>query len=507
VAVRAEPAPPSLDLTAPPLDLPVESVTLGNGMRVVVSPMPSADRVVVAWVHRRAGYGAPDVPEGTARSFAEALSRRAAAASEALPGASGPVSLAYRTHPSASLFWTTVRPDELGTVIGSLAAAVRGFGRRDVAPSLAAREAPALPALLPWEALRYEGSWDPRRAALGAATDRRAAAGPQLALFRRLYTPAAASLVVTGPVEVSAVVAYAEHLLGPWRATAPGPSPRRPFRLDPDDVNVWVVEREGSALVEVRARLPLRAPDARGVAVARVACTLLEYRSGSRLFTRLRDEGALAYAFETTCEHADGVSSFDVTATLPAERVIPFVRELRASLASLAADGVREEELEAARSLLVWRERRRFATPVDRAFALAEAEGTGDHPGEAERAWVRSLRALTASAASAYLAAEVRMSRALLFVTGSPSVSPDPRAIVAAFRGAAGGPSDRHDEHPGERPAAHADGVGARGAVGADGDEAVTRGGDGHVGQEREAQAPGAGLRDLHPGDPVVERR
>jgi len=395
----------------------------------------------------------------------------------------------------------------MGTVVGSLAAAVRGFGRRDVAPLLEAHEAPALPALLPWEALRYEGSWDPRRAALGAATDRRATAGALLALFQRLYTPAAASLVVTGPEDVAAVVAYAEHLLGPWRGGAPVAPPRRPFRLDPDDVSVWRIEREGSALVEVRARLPLRAVDARGVAAARLACTLLEYRAGSRLFTRLRDEGGLTYAFETSCEHADGVSSFDVTLTLPTERVIPCVRELRASLASLATDALRDDELEAARSLLVWRERCRLAPPGERAFALAEAEGTEDHPGEAERAWVRSLRTLTAPAVSAYLAAEVRMSRALLFVAGSPAVSPDRRALTAAFGGSAEGASDRHDEHPGERPAAHANGVGARGAVGADGDEAVTRRRDGDVGQEREAQAPGAGLRDLHPGDAVVERR
>jgi zinc protease len=437
---RPPPEPPPLDLTAPPLDLAVQSVTLPNGMRVVVSPMPSADRVAVVWVNRRAGYAAPDVPEGTARAFAEALSQRATAASAALPGASGPVSLAYRTHPSASLFWATVYPEELGTVLGSLAVAVRSFGRRDVAPLLAVREAPTLPALLPWEALRYEGSWDPRRAALGAATDRRATAGSLLALFQRLYTPAASSLVVTGPVDVAAVVAYAEHLLGPWRGAAPGLSPRRPFRLDPDDVSVWMIEREGSALVEVRARLPLRAPDARSVAAARVACTLLEYRAGSRLFTRLRDDGGLTYAFDTSCEHADGVSSFDVTMTLPAARVIPCVRELRASLASLATDPLRDDELAAARSLLVWRERRRLATTSERAFALAEAEGTEDHPGEAERAWVRSLRTLTAPAVSAYLAAEVQMSRALLFVAGSPSAGVDPHAVVAAFRGAAAGP-------------------------------------------------------------------
>lgn len=504
---HAVPEAPPFDLTAPPLDLAVQSVTLRNGMRVVVSPMPSADRVVVAWVHRRAGYAAPDVPEGTARRFAEALSRRATAASEALPGSGGPVSFAYRTHPSASLFWATVHPDELGTVVGSLAAAVRGFGRRDVAPLLEAHEAPAFPALLPWEALRYEGSWDPRRAALGAATAQGASAGSLLALFQRLYAPAAASLVVTGPVDAAAVVAYAEHLLDPWRGAAPVAPRRRPFRLDPDGATVWLVEREGSALVEVRARLPLRAADARAVAAARVACTLLEYRAGSRLFTRLRDEGGLTYAFETSCEHADGVSSFDVTMTLPAERVIPCVRELRASLASLAADALRGDEFEAARSLLVWRERRRLATPFDRAFALAEAEGAEDRPGEAERAWVRSLRTLTAPAVSAYLAAEVRMSRALLFVAGAASVNPARRALLAAFGGAAAGPSDRDDEHPGERPAAHADGVGARGAVGADGDEAVTRRRDGDVGQEREAQAPGAGLRDLHPRDAVVERR
>ncbi|MFO0601819.1 MAG: insulinase family protein [Polyangiales bacterium] len=461
-------APPPLDDT-PSVDAPVERATLANGLRVAVSPMPESDRAVVAWVVRGAGYGADELPAGAARRLAEAVVRRASRASAALPGEHAPFVYAYRVHPGAALFWATLHPGEVGAAVASFAAAVQGFGESDVAPDAPAP--PALPPRAPWERLRYEGAWDPRLAALGDGAP--PPARSLAALFQRAYAPAAVSLVVAGAADGAAVRALAEGLLGPWRGGGGVARTHRPFRLAIPAAQVWSQEPPRTPFAELRARLALPAPDARALAAARVACTLLEYRSGSRLFTRLREAGGAAYAFDTLCEEGDGVYSIDVVLTVTPERAPAAARELRAALASLAAEGVGGGEFARARSLLARRERGRLDAAYDRAFALLEAEGDDDLRGELERPWLRALRAMTAAEASAWLAAEARAERATLFVRASAAMRLDAAAMAAAFPGAVAR-DDALDDDVARRA---------------------------HREPRPEREAPGAGLGDRQPRD------
>lgn len=428
--IEAPPEPrfvPSL----PALDVPVERVVLLNGLRVAVSPMPEADRVVLGWVVRGAGYG-DALPPGAAQKLAEAVAGRAERASRALPGEHEVVSLAWRAYPTAALFWTTVRPSDIGAVIASFAAAVRGLDACDFEPPRpSSTETTA--SLLPWERLRYDDGWNPRTAALGSTTPPSSRA--LLEHFHAVYSPTAVSLVAAGAVTPADVSAWATPLLGAWRGAAPRASVRHPFRVELPAAQVWRVEAPRTPFVELRARLALRTPDARAVAASRVACALLEYRSGSRLYARLREASGAAYAFDTVCEESGGVSSIDVAMTVTRAQSVDSAAVLRTVLASLAAEGVDGASFDATRSLLVRRERGRLDTPYDRAFALLEAEGEEALRGELERPWLRALRAMTAADVSAWLAAEARVERATLFVTAAAPVMPDAAAMAAVFPG------------------------------------------------------------------------
>lgn len=479
IAAGAEAPPPRDD--APAVDAPVARATLANGLRVAVSSMPASDRAVVAWVVRGAGYGADELPPGAARRLAEAVVRRASRASSALPGEHAPFTYAYRVHPGAALFWATLHPGEVGAAVASFAAAVQGFGESDLAPAPPTTSPP--PPRTPWERLRYEGAWDPRLAALGDGAP--PPARSLVVLFQRAYTPAAVSLVVAGAADGAAVRVLADGLLGPWQGGAGVVRTRRPFRVAIPAAQVWSEEPPRTPFAELRARLALPAHDARALAAARVACTLLEYRSGSRLFARLREASGAAYAFDTSCEEGDGVYSIDVVLTVTPERAPIAARELRAALASLATEGVGGGEFARARSLLARRERGRLDAPYDRAFALLEAEGDDDLRGELERPWLRALRAMTATEASAWLAAEARAERATLFVRTSAAMRPDAAAMAAAFPGAVA----RDD------------------ALDAEGADVARRA---HREQRTEREAPAAGLgdresRDVAPGPAEAE--
>ena len=447
---RREPTPiaePHLADVVPTLDVDVDRSTLENGMRVVVSPM-AADEALVGWVVRGAGYGSEALASGVAHRLAEALALRASRASEALPGGHAPLSLAWRVHPSAALFWATLRPSEVGAAVASFAAAVRGMDASHF-EAIPAQPAPAAPRP-PWERLRYEDGWDPRAAATGVFGGPSLPPAAWLARFRAAYTPAAVSLVVAGPVSAAEVAAYTEPLLGPWRGGVPLSAAQHAFRVTVGASTVWRVEAQRSPFVELRARLTLRVPDARAQAAARVACALLEYRNGSRLYTRLREESGTAYAFDTQCEESGGVYSVDVALTAPTERSTSCAATLRAVLASLSTEGVDGARFEALRLMLARREGGRLDTPYDRAFAMLEAEGDDVQRGALERPWLRALWGLTAAAVSGWLASAVRVEQATLFVTASARAMPDVDAMAAVFPGT----MLREDEPPPSAPAA-----------------------------------------------------
>ena len=370
-----------------PYEFPhTERTTLGNGLQVIVTPMPGRGLVSASLIVRAGASDEPDALAGSTVLAARALTegtevRDAIALTEAAErlgtsihaeagwdatsaGLDVPVS---RLEPALALLAEVVRRPAFPE------AEVRRLREERLADLLQAKADPRRRADEAFVDTIYAPSSPYARPAGGTeATVARLGVPDLRAVHDRSFAPDRAALIVAGDVDVAAVIAMVESLFGDWRVPDAGPMPGAV-----DDTGaverrfIRVVHRHDSVQTEVRVGhpgLPRRHPDYHA---ASVMSAILGGLFNSRLNMNLREAKGWTYGAGAGFDMRRGRGPFSARAAVNTEVTVPAVKEILAELDRIREAPVTAAELAAARDYLVGVFPLRFETPGPVAGSLA----------------------------------------------------------------------------------------------------------------------------------------
>jgi zinc protease len=421
--------------------------TLGNGLRVIVTPMPQRELIAASLALRA---GAVDEPAGiggatvlAARGLTEGTEVRDAIelveAAERL-GAS----LHAESGWDATSAGLDVPASRLAPALELLAEVVRrpSFPEAEIerlrderlTDLLQAKADPRRRADEAYVSSIYAPSSPYHRPAGGAADTVQGLTSAELrAVHARAYRPSQGALVLAGDVDPDEVVRLAESLFGDW--SGPEASAQDPI----DDTGavtsrfVRVVHRPGSVQSEIRIGhrgLPRLHPDYYPVAVM---SAILGGLFNSRLNMKLREEKGYTYGAGAGFDLRRGCGPFTARAAVNTEVTVPALHEFLVELDRIREAPVTDAELKAARDYLVGVFPLRFETPGPVAGSLA---GLFVHhlPDDELEHYRRSIEAVTAADIMRVACEHIRPEAAAVVIVG------DQDAFGEALDAAAIGP-------------------------------------------------------------------
>lgn len=407
----------------------VQTATLANGLRLIVAEDPAATSVRVVFVNRRGGDDTERDRAGlaavTARAMASAVGRCESEGATACEN--GPTHYGVDHH--SAHFSGQVAPGAVGVFIRRVAAGLRGgVTLEHFAPALlgtltsVAESAsdPGLGDFIP-RAVFADGSLfqsDVR----GRVADLRALDLERASdFFSRRYAPSECALIAAGRVTLGEVQAYAERLLGPWRAAAPPPAPTPRAALREGGDRLMLLETGNRPQASIVVAVPVRTEAANARAAVRVLADVLASSSWSRLPRALRFERGSAYSVNAEVSEYGDVSLLEVSTAVETGRAVEALRLIRGALEDVARAGVSDEEFERARRSTAVEWRALSETTVGRASVLYAAFRARSEDPAAPPPWVPALDTLTRAEVNRVLAAELSASRARYFIEGDPT--------------------------------------------------------------------------------------
>ncbi|MDZ7707490.1 MAG: pitrilysin family protein [Trueperaceae bacterium] len=192
--------------------------------------------------------------------------------------------------------------------------------------------------------------------------------------------PAGATLVIVGGVDPEAALDLAEAVLGDWRGGASegsssaslgglaGNAPRHPGPPRWADPARHTVPSDGEQ-TQLGWAWPLLPADDPRVAAQALGLAVLSGGMGARLFREVREARGLVYAVDAGARAVRGAAWGTAHAATTPERVEETIEVVQRELAKLA-DGVHEDELQRARTLLRTREAMQAESSSGRAGQL-----------------------------------------------------------------------------------------------------------------------------------------
>ena len=438
-----------------PYDFPDTIRTqLGNGLRVIVTPMHGRELVSVALAFRAGAsdevpaqggatvLAARALTEGTERrdaiAFTEAAERLGASlhAEAGWDAVSAGVDVpAARLEPALDLLAELVRLPAFPE------AEVDRLRDERLTDLLQVRADPRRRADEAYIETIYAASGPYHRSSGGQASTVETLTSAELrAVHARVSVPSQAAIVVAGDVEPAGVIDVVERLFGDWsgKGTAAGP-------LDDtaatDARVVRVIHRPGSVQTEIRVGhrgLPRRHPDYHAVAVM---SAILGGLFNSRLNMNLREEKGYTYGAGAGFDLRRGHGPFTARAAVNTEVTVPALTELLGELDRIREAPVTDAELRAARDYLVGVFPLRFETPGPVAGSLAGLFVHGLPDDELER-YRPEIEAVTADDVLRVAREHIRPEAAAIVLVG------DHDAFGEALDGAGVGAVDVTREDP-----------------------------------------------------------
>ena len=369
-----------------PYDFPdTVRTALGNGLRVIVTPMRGRELVSVSLAFRAGSSDEPDAVGGATVLAARALTegtevRDAIALTEAAErlGASLHAEAGWDAL-SAGL---DVPEARLAPALELLAEIVRrpAFPEAEVdrlrderlTDLLQARADPRRRADEAYVGTVYAPSSPYHRPSGGLADTVGGLTSSELrAVHARASVPSRAAIVVAGDVEPGTVIATVERLFGDWSGDAGVASPTVDDRAAQESRVVRVIHRPGSVQTEIRVGhrgLPRRHPDYHAIAVM---SAILGGLFNSRLNMNLREDKGYTYGAGAGFDLRRGHGPFTARAAVNTEVTVPALTELLGELDRIREAPVADQELRAARDFLIGVFPLRFETPGPVAGSLA----------------------------------------------------------------------------------------------------------------------------------------
>ncbi|WP_173427434.1 M16 family metallopeptidase [Sorangium cellulosum] len=378
----AAPAEAPLDLA-----LPVERVTLKNGMRVVLSPDESSPTVAVAVTYDAGSRDEPSGRSGVARLVMDSMAR----SSRSLPAGEPQRLVAGRggeLHAEADVDRTTFTAALPANEL-ALALWIEADRMRAPAPSAEGFEAQRRGALerrgavlgaahgqgaIRLRELVFQGYWPHEHPALGAADD---LAGAELSWARDFhaahYGPNRAVLAIAGGFDAGAAMALVHEYFDGIPAVSAAPFKDVPF---PEQTSQRTgVVRDSAArapsILYGWAVPPSEHPDHHALAVA---ASLLGRGESSRLEALLVGNKAVARSVRVAIDGHRGPDLFSIDVRLAEDARVGDVEKLiEGEIRALATAGPSQAELTRARRLL------QSAFVAGLADASARARALGEH--------------------------------------------------------------------------------------------------------------------------------
>ena len=364
---------------------PTQRTTLGNGLRVIVTPMPGRGLIAASLAIRA---GASDEPHelGGATVLAARALTEGTEVRDAIELTEAAERLGASIHAEAGWDATSVGLDVPATRLEPALALLAEVVRRPAFPAseverlrderltdlLQAKADPRRRADEAYVSSIYGESSPYHRPAGGTAeTVGRLTADDLRAVHDRAYSPDRAALVVAGDVDPAEVVRIAGALFGDWAPVRAGD------RGTVDDTSavvrrfVRVIHRPGAVQTEIRIGhpgLPRRHPDFHALSVM---SAILGGLFNSRLNMNLREEKGYTYGAGAGFDLRRGRGPFTARAAVNTEATVPALAEFLAELDRIREAPVTDAELAAARDYLVGVFPLRFETPGPVAGSLA----------------------------------------------------------------------------------------------------------------------------------------
>jgi zinc protease len=172
--------------------------------------------------------------------------------------------------------------------------------------------------------------------------------------YENQFHPGASSLIIVGMVPEATVMATAESL---WNNWSPSVQPTPPFQKAPDILcapGIYLLDQPNLTQSEIRCGhlgLPRHTPDF-------FPLRLMNYVFGgggfsSRLMMRIRAEKGYTYGIKSLFHLRRAPGPFIISTFTPAEHTAAVIKEIKAVMAGVKADGVTAAELADAQSYFV----------------------------------------------------------------------------------------------------------------------------------------------------------
>lgn len=375
----------------PSFEAPVlEEATLANGLRLIVARRAGAALTQFAFVNRRAGDEAPDVPPGlahlTVRVLADALAR------PTHPGVAPLELRSWTSHEGVGLHGPML-PTELPGALAALREALGAAATADRARFLAVRATVAdglhhrAGAGAVFEQILDAAIYsDPLHARPAQGLSSQVCGfgqGDVTSFLRARYTPGASALVVVGRAPLAEVRLAAEAALGDWSGVPQPERPTTPPALRRGGSRLFVLERRRVEQVAFSVTAPLRVRDERARVALALFDTMLGATPGSRLFRALRIDRGTSYSVTSALSTSLDATRLTVRGAVPEERAAESLRVVLTELAAFGRTEAAPWEFERARALLRQRLREGDGADDDTALAssLAESFLTGEPAG------------------------------------------------------------------------------------------------------------------------------
>lgn len=421
----------------------VHRVTLGNGLKLVVAPMP---RLPIVTAYALVDVGATADPVGS-EGLAALTARTLDEGTGALDGAAlterfeslGTAFEAYADWDS-SVARLTVMPSRLDAAFALFAQVLRApsFPARDVARKRDERLDDLAQQLAEPRGLadqRFTGflyDKSARYARPGSGNARSVAtldADQVRAFHAQHYGPATTTLILVGDITLEGAVALAELRFGDWRTAAVKPASRVVDAATPAR-RVVIVAKPDAPQSELRVGhvgVPRSHPDYLAIVVMNA---LLGGLFSSRINLNLRERHAFTYGASSGYDWRRGAGPFVISTAVKSDITHRAVEEILREIDGLRAAPPTRDELTLATDYLAGVFPIRYESTSSVAGAIAGAEVFG-LPADWFATYRDRIQGITPEQVHAAARAHVDPSRLLVLAVGDP-------AVIAAPLGALG---------------------------------------------------------------------
>ncbi|MEO8484323.1 MAG: pitrilysin family protein [Acidobacteriota bacterium] len=246
--------------------------------------------------------------------------------------------------------------------------------------------------------------------------------------WRRMYAPAAATLIVVGDIEPQDVASHAGRAFGAWQAKMAVPAPTA-TPDEPADPRVLLVDRPGSPQSELRIG---HVGPPRSTPVYHALVTLNAVLGGqftSRINRRLREEKGVTYGARTSFDFRRVAGTFSCDTSVQADATAAAVTDVLEEFGRVGEDSVPADELDAAKASLTRGYVRNFETAAQIARAAVQL-ATHALPDETFDRFVPAIQHVTGTAVRDAARAWIRPSEATVVVVGDAAVCAAPLEAI-----------------------------------------------------------------------------